>query len=852
MVSTDTQWTDLSLLPQHVEVLRSRGISPATAQLHGYRSSEGEEDLRSLGYEGAAAKVSSALVIPLHDADGEVVGHQIRPDVELLNSRGRVLKYASPRGQRNVVDVPVSLGARGINVVSDPNVPLVVTEGPLKAAAAATRGIPCISIQGVSSYVGTSSTGGKGVLLPDWRMFARNRHWIVGYDSDAMTKNEVLREARRLGRLLGDKPGASVSYLMLPATGDEKIGLDDWLVAHPGAGLTDLLDLTRDELPTGLGEEVAGDRKPVPARDLDVADLWVDQYAKTCRFNTTTARWMHYERGVWKSLKGDSLPAANAQDLIRTLWAFDMVNDGAGGTRKADATDWLHSANRVTAVLRQASSNRRAQVSDERFDQHPHLLNLSNGTLNLLTSTLLPHDPGHLLTGGTRVNFDAAATAPQFQKFIREVLPDDDTRGFVQRLFGMALLGEVRQHVLTVFVGTGRNGKGALLEIMQALFGDYATGIHKDLLVETKFEGHPTHMMTLKGARLAVAQELNKSAKWDVAMVKSLTGGDRITGRYTGADEVTFTPSHTLVMATNHRPAVGEGEKAFWARYREVPFDQDFTGREDDTLVSRIIRAELPGVLQWVLAGLREFLATGLGEPDSVKRASAGAREESDPMFRFADDMLTRSGHKDEWIPNAEMFGAWQQWCNSQDPRETAGVIRMFPKNFAASTGLVAEKKEIGKVWVGVKWRSQGEPDTALRQDEPEFASDDDEICVSEVTPVTDTGNPNEVTLTSPLTQTDPPLTQTKIHSDANEHTLTSTNATTDATDTNTRLALYSQSSSNHDVMMHSDIAVDESPPTFASFASLRQRVAHEPLTVDEFTSWWSDPVRLTEGWETW
>ena len=243
-MNNDTQvtWAQLPLQQQHVDVLRARGISPDVARAHGYRSSTGRNDLHALGYRGAFAE-SVALVIPLHDADGDVCGYQIRPDDEIPGRDGRPVKYATPPGQANVIDVPVSIGARGSNVVRDPAVPLIVTEGLLKAAAATSRGIPCISLQGVSCYVGSTSTGGKGAFLDDWRQFARNREWIIGYDSDAMTKPQVLAEARKLGRYLSGKDGASVRYLVLPGGADEKTGLDDWLVSNPHASVTELHEL---------------------------------------------------------------------------------------------------------------------------------------------------------------------------------------------------------------------------------------------------------------------------------------------------------------------------------------------------------------------------------------------------------------------------------------------------------------------------------------------------------------------------------------------------------------------------------------------------------------------------------
>src|SRR5690606_33149948 len=207
---------------------------------------------------------------------------------------------------------------------------------------------------------------------------------------------------------------------------------------------------------------------------------------------------------------------------------------------------WQMSANTMDRVLKHARSIPALIARREDWDTNPLLWNAANTTLDLERRTALGHRPEDLLTMQSPVAYDPKATCPQFDKFLVEVLPDPEVRGFVQRLFGMAMLGEVRDHVFPVFLGTGRNGKGVLVQIMQAVFGEYATGVDDTLLIETKFAARPTKKATLHRRRLAVSQEPQKNAKWNVAAVKDLTGGGTVTARKMRQDDFTFTPSHTL------------------------------------------------------------------------------------------------------------------------------------------------------------------------------------------------------------------------------------------------------------------------------------------------------------------
>lgn len=462
----------------------------------------------------------------------------------------------------------------------------------------------------------------------------------------------------------------------------------------------------------------------VRATDLDVAEKWIDRYAATCRFDVQTGEWVNYERGVWTRLNGDAIPGNKFSELRKSLVAVHERNG-----KEDDATEWLNQGSRASSVLRNVSLDSAVQVRGDRFDQHPNLFNVSNGTLNLRSGDFLAHDPGHLLTQQAPVRFDPGASAPQFDKFIREVLPNDAVRGYVQRLFGMSMLGDVEEHILPVFVGEGRNGKGVLLEIMQELFGNYATGLQKNVLIETKFEEHSTILMTLKGRRLAVAQELDRNAKWDTATVKSLTGGDKITARRMRQDDETFSPSHTLVMATNHRPQVGDGEPAFWARYREIPFTVSFEGRADLTLASRIIANELPGVLNWVLAGLNQYLVNGrLDAPEEVLISSKQAREEGDPLLQFLADNYRITGDAADRVRVKELFETYQEWRRSSpsSPVLTDRTIRkrlLAAVNTGGSVTLGEDKSKLGALVTGL--RALSGDDNASPRDE-DFASKSD------------------------------------------------------------------------------------------------------------------------------
>lgn len=470
-------------------------------------------------------------------------------------------------------------------------------------------------------------------------------------------------------------------------------------------------------------------KAPILATDLTLADEYVDRFGSQVRYTIDQGRWMSYDGGKWDRLGGESIARRNVQEMVREVWAYRLHVDQSGGTRREDATEWLHRSSTLSACLDQVRSMREVQAVADTFNVTPTLLNVGNGTVDLVTGMLHEHDPGDMITQQADVNYDPDAECPLFDRFVTEVLPDPEVRGFVQRLFGMSLLGEVRDHVFTVFTGTGRNGKGVLLKIAEATLGDYSVTIHKDLLVQSRFENHGSQLAAFYGRRLAVASELERGSKWDVALVKSLTGGDTISARRLYENEFVFTPSHTIIMSSNHRPTVGEGERAFWNRYIEVPFTQTFEGREDTTLADRIIDNELPGVLQWMLRGLRDYLDHGLGRPDAVVAASRDAREESDPLSRFVHEKLRVTGDPEDKLLTKDVFNAWNAWATTEGSHIKVGNMRYFGRELKGSvSSLEVGKGNLGSakgvsVVSGVTWVTEEEIDedqVGIREETPE------------------------------------------------------------------------------------------------------------------------------------
>jgi hypothetical protein len=304
----------LSILPQHQELLRASAISPEVARERGYVSADSKKQLERYGFEGYQQR-APGLLLPLHRVDGSTWGYQLRADQPRKTKAGNVVKYETPRQQRNGIDVPPGIRDR----IGDPAVPLFVTEGTRKADSAVSAGLACVALPGVWGWRGTNQHGGKAAVS-DWHDIALDgRRVILGFDSDVTAKKPVRQALAELAGYLETK-GAKVEYLHLPDKGDGKTGLDDYLARH---GVNGLWELVRPDLPAITEPDAAPSTPRAVASQVHTPPSWVTDQDILTRLVT--------DMGVWCGFTGEERNAKLTYLAITSRILDDPVSIAVKG-----------------------------------------------------------------------------------------------------------------------------------------------------------------------------------------------------------------------------------------------------------------------------------------------------------------------------------------------------------------------------------------------------------------------------------------------------------------------------------------------------------------------------------------
>jgi putative DNA primase/helicase len=195
--------------------------------------------------------------------------------------------------------------------------------------------------------------------------------------------------------------------------------------------------------------------------------------------------------------------------------------------------------------------------------------------------------------------------------------------------------------------------------------------------------------------RLAVTQETDEGRRLAPATVKRLTGGDKIRARRMRQDFFEFTPSHTAVMVTNHKPRVSGDDPALWRRIRIVPFD--VVVAEPDSGLPDRLALELPAVLAWAVGGYRAYTERGLDAPETVAKWTEDYRVDSDAVGRFLDESTIESPAAH--VRARELCTAWSAW--SQGNGEVSGSEVEFSAALARR-GFEKTRRSVGMVYLGL------------------------------------------------------------------------------------------------------------------------------------------------------
>lgn len=456
--------------------------------------------------------------------------------------------------------------------------------------------------------------------------------------------------------------------------------------------------------------------------DLGAAELVAAMHGHRFRYIPHLEEWMYWNGEVWEV---DQTSAVNRAVQAVTKFIVEQGNalKNQAGTEHDEEVKVCtcrgcklvkhglasQSRGKTKGIIGQLSDLAQIAARVEDFDKKSNLITTRNGVLDLnRPGTLLNFSSQRMLTKQLNAVYDPQATAPKFEKFLAEVLPDPAVRDYVQRALGYTLTGENDQRALFLLHGPSGTGKSQFLSIMENLFGDFGATAEATTFRETRSEA-TNNLHYLREKRFVTTSETSDMAKLDEELIKRVTGGDNVTTRELYQRNISWRPKFTLWFATNFPPRMNSDDGAIWARYKPIHFGVQFSkkdGTDIPNIGRRIFEEEASGILNWVLAGLAAYRERGLGEPDAVQQQVTEHRLESDNVAQFLTDMVEEGRlvvDPEGEVRTSTLYEAYVSWCQRER------LYHLGNKRFAnrmKTLGYQSVKKS-NVFWMGLRLSPQ-------------------------------------------------------------------------------------------------------------------------------------------------
>lgn len=430
-------------------------------------------------------------------------------------------------------------------------------------------------------------------------------------------------------------------------------------------------------------------------------------YAEKCWFVWDSKRWA-------RDINGAAIRLAKAAML---QFLSDAITTGNEKLESFAKRNLDHG--RLLSAL--SSLQCELPVDASEFDADRHLLNFANGTVNLKTGEVHPHNKDDKITRLIDHDFKPAAICYRFLLFLERLMgggPDaseganeraQQLIGYLQKALGYSVTGETSEKVVFICHGNGNNGKSTLLDVIRQLIPAYSSKILIDSLM-LKNGGESANTLTdladLRGARFVNTSETEYGQRLSEGRLKRITQGmGTIKAVRKYENPITFPETHKLWIDANHLPVISGSENAIWNRLHAIPFSVVIPPMEIDRQLSTKLLAEAEGILAWCVAGAQAWYAEGLHKPAAISDAVDGWREDMNTLGPFLDELCELKDDPDYWVKVSEMWKAYSAWAERNDekrPLSQQGLAAQLE-----SRGVSRGKRDGGstRVWRGIRFR---------------------------------------------------------------------------------------------------------------------------------------------------
>jgi putative DNA primase/helicase len=429
----------------------------------------------------------------------------------------------------------------------------------------------------------------------------------------------------------------------------------------------------------------------------------IREHGRDIRYNKAWKKWVVWNGRFWETDDSGALVHEKGLETVRNIYDEILKTDDHRERIDIEKYGMLsESVRRRESFVKAAQWVSELNIKSDDLDPDPWLLNVKNGTVNVITGEFTEHKQENMITKLANVEYDPAADCPLWKQFIREIMGyKADLISFVQTAAGWSLTGDISEQTMFILFGSGANGKSTFLNTIMYLLGDYATSTNTETFMKKTGDQNTNDLARLRGTRFVTTTEAEQGRRLSEPLIKKITGNDPMTARFLYGEFFTFMPTFKIWMATNHKPVIKGTDHGIWRRIKLIPFTTRIEEKKQDKDLELKLRNEASGILNWLLEGAARWKRERLQAPAIVLNATDEYRGEMDVIGNFLKDRCKEDF--DATIKIRELYKAYSDWCD--DNNEHAVSERFFTlrlKEMGYEQGRTAE----ARFWSGLALRT--------------------------------------------------------------------------------------------------------------------------------------------------
>lgn len=396
-----------------------------------------------------------------------------------------------------------------------------------------------------------------------------------------------------------------------------------------------------------------------PRDDEGNAECIYRIFGKQIAYNSAFG-WMFYDNTHW--LHGDLAEARLDRAITDVLICRQHL------ALKAQDYDLAKKTTRIQSRLYGAKTFLKSKVTvlAQCFDSEAHLLNCKNGVVDLRSGKLVTHETNYF-TYCVPVEFHPQTDYTEWEKWLGEVIGSyPQIAEWFQMCVGYSITGYINEKCFFYLYGPYSSGKSTFCNIMLTMLGEpLATSANFSTFTRMR-ESQNFDLAPLKPCRFVAASESSKSQLMNTAIMKQLTGRDKIVASFKGKDEFRYIPQFKLWLSSNHPVMADTEDDAFWQRTKVIDFPHSFAGKEDKNLEYRMQGPQYQQmILAYTVLGAKMWFneLRGLLTPKLIIQNTKRHREEFDSVHHWLNEMVIIEDPT-AFTPSSELRESYEGWCD--------------------------------------------------------------------------------------------------------------------------------------------------------------------------------------------